>query len=227
MVSEAVAVKYKTMVLGFCLILMASCAHSFILEPGDLLFQDLDCGPLCTGIDQVTRGYQGYHFSHVAMVVRVGKSHIWIVEANSPQVAEVTLSEFLSRSYDESGHPRVVVARLQHPYSLLIPEAIMLTPFFWGHPYNADFHPNTYAQYCSQLIFTLFKWANHGSAIFPQVPMTFKVNAQSAIHPAWISYFKRLHRAPPEGLPGISPAMLSMSEKIQVIGQYGMPHVSE
>jgi len=44
--------------------------HGFVLQPGDLLFQDLDCGPLCDAIEKVTTGYQGANFSHVGIVAR-------------------------------------------------------------------------------------------------------------------------------------------------------------
>ncbi|MHC4724324.1 MAG: hypothetical protein ACYS9V_08765 [Planctomycetota bacterium] len=41
-----------------------------MFEPkeGDLLFQDLDCGPLCDAIEKVTTGYQGSNFSHVGIL---------------------------------------------------------------------------------------------------------------------------------------------------------------
>ena len=35
---------------------------SFELKPGDLLFQDLDLGPLCDAIERVTEGYRGARF---------------------------------------------------------------------------------------------------------------------------------------------------------------------
>ena len=44
------------------------------LKAGDLLFQDLDCGPMCDAIEAVTEGAQGKDFSHCAMVVKVQDS---------------------------------------------------------------------------------------------------------------------------------------------------------
>ena len=41
---------------------------NFVLQPGDLLFQDLDCGPFCDAIEKATKGYQGTNLSHVGVV---------------------------------------------------------------------------------------------------------------------------------------------------------------
>ena len=39
--------------------------QDFELTNGDLLFQDLDCGPFCDAIEKVTEGYRGAQLSHV------------------------------------------------------------------------------------------------------------------------------------------------------------------
>ena len=194
------------------------------LEVGDFLFQDLDCGNLCSAIDQVTVGYHQSRLSHVAMVVKKKGDQIWLIEANVPQVSLIRLADFLARSHDAEQQPRVLVARLKPPLSLLIPEALMLAPLFLGHPYNQDFHPNAYSQYCSQLLVTLFKWANHGVSIFASAPMSFHLDGGTAIHPVWAEYFHHIQRPVPEGLLGTNPGMLSLSHHLIIIGQFGILH---
>ena len=53
--------------LFFCSSIFTLQAQEF--KAGDLIFQDLQCGPLCDAINAVTKGYQGKDFSHVAIVV--------------------------------------------------------------------------------------------------------------------------------------------------------------
>mgnify|MGYP003338349778 CR=1 FL=1 len=61
--------------------------NSSNLQVGDLLFQDLDCGPLCDAIEAVTEGAEGRDFSHCAMVVQVGDS-LKVVEAIGSEVTD-------------------------------------------------------------------------------------------------------------------------------------------
>ena len=37
-------------------------------QTGDLLFQDMDCGPMCDAIEAVTQGAEGAKFSHIGIV---------------------------------------------------------------------------------------------------------------------------------------------------------------
>ena len=44
----------------------------FLLEKGDILFQDLDSSTLCDAIELVTKGYDNRNFSHIGIVVKTG-----------------------------------------------------------------------------------------------------------------------------------------------------------
>ena len=44
----------------------------FQFQRGDLLFQDLDCGPPCDAIEAVTVGYQNANLSHCDIISCVG-----------------------------------------------------------------------------------------------------------------------------------------------------------
>ena len=51
-------------------------------QVGDIIFQDLDCGPPCDAIEAVTSGYNGAQLSHCGIITEVkGKdfSQIFII----------------------------------------------------------------------------------------------------------------------------------------------------
>jgi hypothetical protein len=50
------------------------------LKTGDILFQSMNCGPLCEAINEVTEGYQGKDFSHLGLVY-IKNDSIFIIEA--------------------------------------------------------------------------------------------------------------------------------------------------
>ena len=97
--------------------------YNFVLRPGDLLFQDSDCGQLCDAIEKVTEGYEEANFSHVGIVTADDKNNFVVIEAVSSGVGVTPLQTFLARSSDANGCPKVVVGRLKKPYRHLIPEA--------------------------------------------------------------------------------------------------------
>jgi len=67
------------------------------LQEGDLLFQNLDCGPLCDAIEEVTKGYDDSSFSHIGLVVLKHDS-IMVVEAIGKDVHLTTINKFIARS---------------------------------------------------------------------------------------------------------------------------------
>ena len=49
-------------------------------------------------------------------------------------------------------------------------------------------------------------------------PMTYKFNDETL--PVWTEYFNNLNMSIPEGEPGINPGGISLSENINIIGNY-------
>jgi len=195
----------------------------FLPQHGDLLFQDLDCGPLCEAIESVTEGYQGADFSHMGLVVLRSDSSRWVLEASGEGVIETPLEQFIHRSADSSGKPKIMVARLKEPYLQLIPEVMQLKEKYLGLPYNTSYIWNDSTYYCSQLIYTLFEQANDGKPFFELQAMTFKVPNGSEMNTAWKEYYKELGIEIPEGKPGCNPGGISRSEKLEVVFFYGTP----
>lgn len=186
----------------------------FPLMPGDLIFQDLDCGGMCDAIEEVTQGFDGKRFSHVGLVVTTGDT-IQVIEAIGPGVRTVSLEDFLKRS----AHP-VFVGRVQEADSPLVKEAVAFALQQLGKPYDDAFIYGNGKYYCSELIYDAFKYANKERPFFELEPMTFKQPGKTDFYPVWIDYYQKLGVDIPEGAPGCNPGGLSRSSKIKIIGGF-------
>ena len=95
--------------------ILISCTKNFKLQEGDLLFQDLDSSPLCDAIELVTPGYNGANFSHIGLVV-LDNDTLKVLEAIPPKVMITNLDDFINRSFDKNGNPKVIVGRLKKEF---------------------------------------------------------------------------------------------------------------
>lgn len=189
-------------------------------KAGDLLFQDLQCGPLCNAINAVTKGYQGKDFSHVGIVVNY-QNQLGVIEAIGSKVQFTSLNIFLGRSFDATGKPLVIAARLKKKYQKSIENACALAIASIGIPYDDRFLPNNDSLYCSELIYAIYLNQANAKPLFKLAPMTYKQPGSEAFFPAWIDYYAQLHSAIPEGKMGLNPGLISRSSKIKIIYQYG------
>ena len=196
--------------------------HNFTPQEGDLLFQDLDCGPICDAIEKVTIGYHGANFSHVGIVAK-DDDNLVVIEASSNGVQATQLQDFLNRSFDANHQPKVVVGRLKHPFRHLIPLALKQAAALKGRPYDKEFVINNEAYYCSELIYEIFLRANNNRPVFKLQPMTFKDPDTKTAFPAWQEYFSKLGAPIPESQPGINPGSISRSPLLTIIYAYGTP----
>lgn len=187
--------------------------HSPNLQPGDLLFVNLDCGPLCDAIEAVTTSYNDQKFSHMGMVVLSGDS-VLVLEARGEGVRLTPLPKFLSAT----AHP-VYVARLIARHKPLITAAVQFASSHVGVPYDDAYLYNNGRYYCSELIYDAFMAANAGVPFFELAPMTFIEPGSKSYFPVWEAYFKKLEMAIPEGKPGCNPGGISLSPKIEFIGK--------
>ena len=199
----------------------------FQLAPGDLLFQDLACGELCDGINGTTYGYHHTTASHVGMIVAIDKTQPEVIEAGSAGVKLTPLYEFLVRSVDEFGHPRVMVGRVDDKLKPLLPKAITEALQYLDYPYNPTFSPDAKGLYCSQLITRAFFEANNNVTIFASHPMNFKTENPNVFSPAWVTYFSELKQSIPQGELGNNPGMLSRDTQVHVVYFYGKLRAQE
>lgn len=181
------------------------------IKTGDLLFQNLDCGPLCDAIETVTEGYNAQKFSHIGLAYS-RKDSMYIIEAIGKDVHLTSLQEFMART----NHP-TIIARLKKQYQYLIPATIQEALKHLGASYDDAFIYNNGKYYCSELIYDAFKKANNNKPFFKLEPMTFKDPATHQFFPAWVDYYKSLNMDIPEGKPGINPGGISKSNKIMII----------
>lgn len=184
------------------------------LKDGDLLFQDMDCGPLCDAIEAVTEGYGGNDFSHMGMVYHRNDS-IYIIEAAGSAVRLTPLEKFSTYT-----NKPMLVGRLKSSYSNLISAAIEFSLKQVGVPYDDEYVYDNGSYYCSELIYDAFLFANGGRAFFTLYPMTYKQPGTNDFFPAWTEYYKKLGKPIPEGLPGCNPGGISVSGKIEIIGEF-------
>ncbi len=190
-------------------------------QDGDILFQDLDCGPFCDAIEKVTTGYNNSNLSHVGMVVTSESGHNVVIEANGDGVIITPIDTFLNRQLDLQGNPKVIQARLKPQYRNLIPSAIAESKALLGKSYDEVFDINNDSYYCSELIYWAFKNANEGTPLFELKPMTFVDPGTGKTFDIWVDYYANLGLVIPEGQPGLNPGGMSTSPFIEIIDLFG------
>lgn len=184
-----------------------------VLKTGDLLFQNLDCGPLCDAIESVTEGFDGHDFSHNGLVY-IKSDSAYIIEAMGSEVKMTPIQLFAARSKH-----KLYIGRLKPMYQPLIDKAIAFSLKNLHVPYDDVYLYDNGKYYCSELIYDAFKYANDGQAFFTLESMTFKSAGSNEFNPAWVSYYQKLNVAIPEGKPGINPGGISRSEKIDILNK--------
>ncbi len=185
---------------------------------GDLLLQDLDCGPLCDAIESVTPRLDGRAFSHIGLVSVGPEGTVDVIEAISAGgVVATPLDSFLLRAVDGSGRPQIVQMRLRESYRHLVPEAIAFAKTQFGTPYDPVYLEGNGLYYCSELLYDAFRAANGGKPFFAQLPMTFKDPGTDAFNVAWVGYYKELGEPIPEGEPGCNPGTIAVDERLEVV----------
>lgn len=182
------------------------------IKPGDLLFQNLDCGPLCEAIEEVTHGKDSLKFSHIGLVY-VKNDSIYLIEAIGKSVVLTPYQEFKSRTKNP-----LYLGRVKPEHEHLIDSAISFAIKQIGVPYDEPFLYNNQKYYCSELIYDAFKSSNQNNPFFELEPMTFKTPNSNNYIKTWVDYYKKLNINIPEGKPGINPAGISRSNKINWIG---------
>jgi aspartate carbamoyltransferase regulatory subunit len=198
--------------------ILISCTKNFKLQEGDLLFQDLDSSPLCDAIELVTPGYNGANFSHIGLVV-LDNDTLKVLEAIPPKVMITNLDDFINRSFDKNGNPKVIVGRLKKEFTNSISNAVSYSKSKLEITYDKVFLINNETYYCSELIFEAFE----KDSIFQLKPMTFLHPKTKDTLKVWKEYYSDLNTNIPEGNPGINPGIMSLSNKIEMVHFYGIP----
>jgi hypothetical protein len=200
------------------LIILVSCSSKFELKEGDLLFQDLDSSLLCDAIELVTPGYNEANFSHIGLVVSINDT-LKVLEAIPPKVMLTNLDNFLNRSFDKDGNPKVIVGRLKDKYLHSVEEAVSYSKSKLNIEYDEVFLMNNNSYYCSELIYEAFL----NDSIFELKPMTFLHPKTKDTLKVWKDYYKEIEVEIPQNKMGINPGIMSLSNKIKMVHFYGIP----
>jgi len=200
------------------LIILVSCSSKFELKEGDLLFQDLDSSLLCDAIELVTPGYNEANFSHIGLVVSINDT-LKVLEAIPPKVMLTNLDDFLNRSFDKDGNPKVIVGRLKDKYLHSVEEAVSYSKSKLNIEYDEVFLMNNNSYYCSELIYEAFL----NDSIFELQPMTFLHPISNDTLQTWKDYYKEIEVEIPQNKMGINPGIMSLSNKIKMVHFYGIP----
>jgi uncharacterized protein YycO len=185
------------------------------LRQGDILFEDIDCGPLCEAIRKVTEGHGGRDFAHCALVVQSADT-LAVVEAIGQRVQMNGVGTFMARATQKKGVLVYAVGRMTD--STLAQAAAAFAKARVGEPYDDPFMPDNGRWYCSELIQVAYRHANGGIEVFPSAPMTFKDPATGQYFPVWVEYYRDIGFAIPEGIPGINPGLMSRSGRLRILG---------
>lgn len=197
--------------LLFCIILNQSVfAQNHKFENGDLLFININCGPMCDAINAVTVGFEGNDFNHMGMIVSENNAY-FVYEAIGKAVVKTPIKEFISYTKEP-----IYLGKLKNEYRKLIPAALLFSEKQLGVPYDNDFIYDNGKYYCSELIYDAFKFANNSKPFFQLFPMTYKEPNSEDFFQVWQEHFKKQGIDIPEGKPGCNPGGMSLDEKIEL-----------
>lgn len=185
-------------------------APGFELRPGDVLVQRV--------AEPARRdGTPPADVDHCALAVDARE----VVEALWPRVRLTPVEEFLARSVDGEGRPRVLVARPRAGLAHLAPAAVEAALGYLGRPYDDGYEPGDDALYCSELVVEAYREANGGRPVFETIDMTFLDPATGELPARWREHFARLGVPVPQGRPGSNPWALANSVAVDVVHRYG------
>ena len=203
--------------------LFAACERAenrFELKPGDILFQDLDCGPFCESIETVTPGINGAELSHCGIVIMENKQ-LKVIEAGGKGVVITDMDSFLTRARDGKFKPKVLVGRVKDWSENDLQQAIAISKTYLGKPYDHLFDLENDSLYCSELVY--YSYLENDKPIFETQPMTFKDPKTNELFSLWVDYYKEMNQPIPEGKLGLNPGGITLSDKIEIVHVYGYP----
>lgn len=198
--------------LFFSLLFITLSAQTTNFKEGDIIFQNLNCGPLCDAINEVTFGYNDLNFNHNGMVIEHDGT-LQVIEATWPSVCITPLDDFLKKTPNT-----MYLGRLLPEHEKLIPAAKKFALQQIGIPYDVNYLYNNNKYYCSELLYDAFKAANNNEEFFKLYPMTYRSKNDGEFFSVWVDYFQKLNQAIPEGELGCNPAGMSLSDKITIVG---------
>ncbi len=210
----------NSLFFGLLCLILFSCSNiadndEIQLLSGDLLFCPAvqDSGSdFSDAINIVTRQSKSDNYTHIGIVKAIDNDFFVIHSTPEKGVVKEFLNDFLE------DYPNPHIYRLKADFSHCIQDALQKAVSFLGNPYDHSFKMETGAQYCSGLIYNIFK----DCEIFELEPMSFKNPDTGETADFWIRYYQNLNEEIPEGLPGCNPNGLSRNLSVFKVGEYGL-----
>lgn len=183
-------------------------------QSGMLVFQSLECGPLCAAIQSVTQSYQNQGFNHAGMVWKQNDS-LFVIEAIGKRVTRTPLNEFLNRK--TNGKPSTVWVGIPRPaFQKMFEAAARESLHFLNVPYDDRYLPGAEELYCTELIYYAFQRIDSVKQPWKMEPMTFIRKGTSEIDAGWKAYYQQWNMEVPEGKPGCNPGKFSRNQSIRM-----------
>lgn len=203
------------LILSF-LVVIKSCSNKNSkndFQTGDLIFTSPDFkaqkSDFSKAINDVTKTELLTNFTHIG-IVEVEEDTVWVIHASPEKgVVREVLEDFLKEA------KQAVVYRLKENLEI-IPDVISKAKNYLGQDYDSAFLINENKQYCSGLIYNIFKEFN----VFELSPMTFKNPKTNEFEQFWVKYYSDLGINIPEGELGCNPNGMAKSEKLFFVKEY-------
>jgi len=195
------------------LVALNSCSNKNsenVLKTGDLIFTSPDFkaqnSDFSKAINEVTKTELQTNFTHIG-IVEVLQDTVWVIHSSPDKgVVREVLDVFLKDA------KQAAVYRLKSDLEI-IPQLIQKAKSYLGQVYDAAFLLNENTQYCSGLIYNIFKEFK----VFELSPMTFKNPKTNEFEQFWVKYYADLGINIPEGELGCNPNGMAKSEKISFV----------
>jgi uncharacterized protein YycO len=213
----------KLIQLIIIIIISAACSngrlddnsHEQILFTGDLLFcpaPKIDESDFSIAINAVTQTNIEQNYTHIG-IVKITNNTIMIIHSTPEKgVVRENFESFIK------DYPEIHIYRLHKDYHDCIPKAIEKAFTYIGNDYDHSFRMQEKEQYCSGLIYTIFKDCD----VFELKPMSFINPATGQTDEFWIKYYANLNEEVPEGVDGCNPNDMAKNSSISFVGEYGL-----
>jgi hypothetical protein len=175
--------------------------HQATILPGDIVFQDLDCGARCELIREATKS----RYAHVGIVLRDG-SDLVVWEAFHP-VGPTPLDEWVDRGRDG----RFALYRMSAELTAHLPEIEREVRAMAGRPYDGDYQWDDDRIYCSELIAKGVNRALHREMFVPRPLGAGALGSQAGL------VLRMSHSRLTEQTPMVSPRDLTTSPNMTKI----------
>lgn len=205
--------------------ILFGCSHhqkdNFILQEGDILFQNTGTGEIDNAIKDVTATKVSKNYSHVGIAMK--ENNKWYVLEAIPKkgINKTPFREFLNRNKNKYHKSQTTVARLDSIYQPYISNAIKYGLERINIPYDAIFLWDDNSYYCSELVYKMFSSQNISKDKMPFLThlMTFNDKTGKPME-SWVNYYKTHNQPIPEGVEGTNPNLMASSEKITFVYDY-------